>query len=338
MITLGTANITSPRNAFGALPIQRDSVEMAAKLLRKAWDAGFTYFDTARAYSDSEYKIAIGLGDVRGNITIATKTGAQNSDGFWRDLNTSLETLRTDYIDLYQFHNPAFVPAPDGKDGLYDAAVEAKRQGMIRHIGITNHRLNVATEAVKSGLYEVLQFPFSYLSGPQELELVELCRRENVGFVCMKALSGGLITNSAAAFAWLAQYDVLPIWGVQRESELDEFISYFDNPPVLTPELSGVIERDRAELCGEFCRGCGYCMPGCPARIDIATAARISLLLRRSPTSNWLTERGQTMMRKVNDCIDCGQCERKCPYGLPTRDLLRRNLADYESVLERGGV
>ena len=166
-------------------------------------------------------------------------------------------------------------------------------KGMVRHIGITNHRLNVAKEAIESGLYETLQFPFCYLAAEKDLELVEACKKADMGFIAMKALSGGLITNSAAAYAYLAQFDnVLPIWGVQRESELDEFLSYIENPPVMTEEIRAVIDKDREELLGEFCRGCGYCMP-CPVGIEINNSARMSLMLRRAPSEAWLTEEWQ---------------------------------------------
>ncbi len=169
---------------------------------------------------------------------------------------------------------------------------------MIRHIGITNHRLSVAKEAIESGLYETLQFPFSYISGEQELELVNKCKAANMGFIAMKGLSGGLITNSAAAYAFEAQYEgVLPIWGVQREKELDEFLSYIDNPPRMNEQWKAVIDHDRDELCGEFCRGCGYCMP-CPAGIEINNCARMSLLLRRSPSAEHLSPAGQAKMKR----------------------------------------
>ena len=159
-------------------------------------------------------------------------------EGFWKDLETSLRLLKTDYIDVYQFHNPSFCPKPGDGTGLYEAMLEAKKQGKIRFIGITNHRLHVAEEAVRSGLYDTLQFPFCYLATEKDLALVNLCKEQNVGFISMKALSGGLITNSAAAYAWQAKFDhVLPIWGVQRESELDEYLSYQDNPPVMTEEF-----------------------------------------------------------------------------------------------------
>ena len=155
-----------------------------------------------------------------------------------------------------------------------------------------------------------------------------------MGFISMKGLSGGLITNSAAAYAWQDQFEnALPIWGVQRESELDEFISYIENPPVMDGEIRELIERDRKELIGNFCRACGYCMP-CPAGIVINQCARMSQLIRRSPSANWLTEESQKMMLQVENCLNCGQCKKKCPYGLDTPELLRQNLEDYKQILD----
>lgn len=333
-VTLGRTGIVSPKNAFGALPIQRVSADYAGKLLRKAFEAGITFFDTARSYSDSEEKIGLALSDVRGKITLATKTPSTTVEGFWKDLETSLRLLKTDYIDIYQFHNPAFCPKPGDGMGLYEAMLEAKAQGKIRFIGLTNHRPHVAQEAVESGLYDTLQFPFCYLATDKDIALVNLCKEKDVGFICMKGLSGGLITNSAAAYAWQAQFDnTLPIWGVQRESELDEFLSYIDNPPSMEDaEIKAVIEKDREELIGNFCRACGYCMP-CPAGITINQCARMSQLIRRSPSAGWLTEESQAMMMKIEECLECGQCKKNCPYGLDTPTLLKQNLADYKDIL-----
>ena len=202
-----------------------------------------------------------------------------------------------------------------------------------KYIGMTNHRLSVAEEAVNSGLYDTLQFPFSYLASEKEEALVRLCEEKDVGFICMKALAGGLITRSDVAYAYLAQFPVAPIWGIQRESELDEFLSYNDDPPALTNERKAYIESERKELVGEFCRGCGYCMP-CPVGIEINNCARMSLLLRRSPTAAHLSEAGQAKMKKIEDCISCGLCKSKCPYGLDTPSLLRRNYEDYKTFLK----
>ncbi|MDE6404715.1 MAG: aldo/keto reductase [Lachnospiraceae bacterium] len=332
-VKLGKTGIETNKNAFGALPIQRISDEEAVKLLRKAYENGMTFFDTARWYSDSEHKVGLAFGGMREKVFIATKTGAQNAEGFWKDLETSLTNLKTDYIDIYQFHNPAFCPRPGDESGLYDAALQAKEQGKIRHIGITNHRLAVAHEAIDSGLYETLQFPFCYLATDKDIELVEKCKAADMGFIAMKALSGGLITNSAAAYAYLAQYDnVLPIWGVQREAELDEFLSYIDNPPAMTEELKELIENDWKELLGEFCRGCGYCMP-CPVGIEINMCARMSLMIRRAPSADYLGDVWQEKMGKIEECLHCNQCKGHCPYGLDTPALLAKNLEDYKNVL-----
>ena len=332
-VTLGSTGITVNKNGFGALPVQRVSKEDGAALLKKAYENGITFFDTARAYSDSEEKIGLALSDVRNHIYIATKTMADSAEGFWKDLETSLTLLKTDYIDIYQFHNPSFCPKPGDGAGLYEAMLKAKEQGKIRHIGITNHRLAGAHEAIESGLYETLQFPFCYLSTEKDSELVQSCKDHNMGFIAMKSLSGGLITNSAAAYAFADQYDnVLPIWGIQKESELDEFLSYIDNPPAMTPEIKNLIESDRTQLSGSFCRGCGYCMP-CPVGIEINNCARMSLLLRRSPSEGHLSAQGQAKMMKIKDCLHCNQCMSHCPYGLNTPELLARNLKDYEEVL-----
>lgn len=332
-VTLGSTGIKVNKNGFGALPIQRVTTEYAGMLLRKAYNAGITYFDTARMYSDSEEKMGKELADVRDKIYIATKTAATTVEAFWSDLEKSLEMLKTDYIDVYQFHTPSFCPKPDDGTGLYEAMLEAKEQGKIRHIGITNHRLDVALEAVESGLYETLQFPFCYLAVQRDIDLVNLCAEKNIGFIAMKGMSGGLINNSAASYAWLDQYDnVVPIWGVQQEWELDEFISYIDNPPSMTDEISEVIKRDREELVGNFCRACGYCMP-CPVDIKINQCARMSQLIRRSPSENWLNESAQEMMMNIENCVDCGQCKSKCPYELDTPTLLKLNLKDYKKIL-----
>lgn len=332
-VTLGSTGITVNKNGFGALPIQRISKEEAVHLLRKAYENGITLFDTARFYTDSEEKLGEAFRGMRNKVYITTKTAAVTPEAFWRDLEKSLHDLQTDYIDIYQFHNPAFCPEPGDESGVYECMLEAKKQGKIRHIGITNHRLSVASEALNSGLYETLQFPFCYLSTEKELELVEQCRQKNIGFIAMKALSGGLITNSAAAYAFMAQFEhVLPIWGIQREGELDEFLSYVTQPPEMTAELRELIHRDREELLGDFCRGCGYCMP-CPAGIEINTCARMSLLLRRSPSELQLTEEVQEKMQRIEDCLHCGQCKKKCPYGLDTPALLQKNYEDYREVL-----
>ncbi len=337
-IALGKTGITVNKNGFGALPIQRISQEDAVYLLHKAFDNGIDFFDTARFYTDSEEKLGAAFADRRDRVYLASKTGAQDTVTFWKDLETTLGNLRTDYLDIYQFHNIPFCPKPGDGSGLYEAMLEAKEQGKIRHIGITNHRLAVAHEAIGSGLYDTLQFPFSYLSSDQELELVKKCETADMGFIAMKALAGGLITHAAAAYAYMLQFEhVLPIWGIQRERELDEFLACQEHEPSMEGKVQEIIRRDREELQGEFCRGCGYCMP-CPAGIEINTCARMSLLIRRSPSSAQLTDKAQAMMKKIEECLHCGKCKEKCPYGLDTPSLLERNYIDYKEILDARGT
>lgn len=332
-VILGKTGLKVSKNGFGALPIQRIEKKDAVYLLQKAFYHGINYFDTARWYSDSEEKLGAAFSYIRDKVIISTKTGAQNAKQFWEDLETSLRMLNTDYIDIYQFHNPSFCPKPGEENGLYDAMVKAKEQGKIRHIGITNHRHTVAKEAIESGLYETMQFPFSYLASELDLEIVEACKEKDMGFIAMKALSGGLINDSATAYAYLAQFDnVAPIWGVQRERELDEFLSYQENPPELTKERKERIKKDKEQLSGDFCRGCGYCMP-CPAGIEINNCARMSLLLRRAPKEVYLTPQWQENMKKIENCLHCNQCMSKCPYGLQTPELLKKNYEDYKTFL-----
>ena len=334
-MTLCKTGITVNKNGFGALPIQRLTKDDAAALLKKAFHSGITFFDTARFYSDSEEKIGIALSDVRDSIYIATKTMCANAGQFWGQLTASLKLLRTDHIDIYQFHNPSFCPKPGDGSGLYEAMLEAKAQGKIRHIGITNHRLTVAKEAAESGLYETVQYPFSYLASDEEIAFVRRAGELGIGIIAMKALSGGLITNSAAAYAFQAQFDnVLPIWGVQRERELDEFLSYDKNPPVLDNAMRAVFEQDKKDLGSSFCRGCGYCLP-CPKNIDIPTSARMSLMLRRAPVAMWTSPEWQAKMALIDECISCGHCKNHCPYGLDTPSLLKENLADYKAFIAK---
>jgi uncharacterized protein len=332
-IEIGKTGLRVEQNGFGALPIQRISKNEAVYLLKKAYDGGITFFDTARAYTDSEEKLGAAFAGMWDRVVLATKSTVKKGQDFADQLETSLKKLKTDHIDLYQFHNPAFCPKPGDESGLYEAMLKAKKQGKVRFIGITNHRLDVAREAVESGLFDTLQFPFSYLSNEQELSLVDACKESQMGFIAMKALSGGLITHSASACAWLTQFEhVIPIWGIQREHELDDFLFYIKNPPSLTEAVKQTIENDRKALDGDFCRGCGYCMP-CPQGITINLCARASLLLRRAPSENLLNERGQAMMKRVEDCTECRQCVEKCPYGLDIPALLKRNYQDYQEVL-----
>lgn len=338
-VRLGKTEIITNKNGFGALPIQRISDEAADALIMKAYEAGITFYDTARFYTDSEEKLGKSLcaRGLRDKVYIASKTMCRTTDEFRAQLETTLANLQTDYLDLYQFHNPAFCPKPGDGTGLYEAMLEAKTQGKVLHIGITSHRLAVAHEAIESGLYETLQFPFSYLASDEETALVKKCKEADMGFIAMKGMSGGLIKRADAAYAFMSRFEnVLPIWGVQRMEELEQFLACEKNPPVMNKEMRAFIEAERRELSGEFCRGCGYCMP-CPAGIKINDCARMSLMIRRAPADIYMDEAHQKDMEKITECLHCGQCKERCPYGLDTPSLLEKNLKDYRQQLEKMG-
>lgn len=332
-ITLGSTGITTRQNAFGALPIQRADKETAVAILRRAYEGGMTFFDTARAYSDSEEKLGEAFAGMREKIFLATKTMAKTPEQFREQLETSLQMLQTDYIDIYQFHCVGQCYRPGDGTGMYECMLEAKAQGRIRHIGVTAHNIEVAMECVASGLYETMQFPFSYLSSEKEIALVNACREAGMGFIAMKGLAGGLIHDSRAAMAYMSQFDnVLPIWGVQRMAELEEWLAFMDETPSYTDEIRAYVEKEKEELAGDFCRGCGYCMP-CSAGIEINNCARMSLLLRRAPSAGYLTPEWQEKMKKIEECVHCGACKKKCPYGLDTPELLKKNYEDYKAIL-----
>ncbi len=338
-IRLGRTELMVTDVSFGALPVQRVPTEDAVKLIRRAYEGGINYFDTANMYTDSEYKLGLALSDVRHDVVISTKSGGRDRKTAAAHIENSLRLLKTDYIDLFQFHNPPTLPDPEDSDSAFAAALDAKEKGYIRHIGITNHRLRLAHEAIASGLYETLQFPFSYIGSEEELALPALCREADMGFIAMKGLAGGLLNNAAACAAFMRRYDnVVPIWGIQRERELSEFLALgaLEDLPV-TPELAAIIDRDRAELTGGFCRSCGYCLP-CPAKIDIPQAARMNCLIRRAPMAQFMTEDYYALMHRIDDCTGCRACASRCPYGLDTPNLLKTMLADYDAMYAQHGA
>jgi uncharacterized protein len=329
MVRLGRTNLTVPKLGFGALPIQRTPDDEATRILQRAHAAGIRFFDTARMYTDSEVKLGRALSHVRHEIVIASKTIAKTAGEAQQHLDTTLAGLKTDYLDIAQLHNAEAVPDPKDPDTAYATLVKARQEGRVRFIGITCHRRDVAQAAVRSGLFDTLQFPLSYISSPEDLSLIEECRQRDVGLIAMKALCGGLITNIPAAVAFLNQFEnVVPIWGIQHMHELEQFLALEAQPLQLDSALQAAIDQDRCELAGSFCRGCGYCLP-CPADIPIHWVARMSFLLRRAPYQQFLTPQWRQYMDRIEACTDCGNCASRCPYHLDTPTLLKSMLADY---------
>ena len=336
-IIFGRTGLRVSRTGFGGIPIQRIPYDESTAILRRAYDSGINLYDTANFYTTSEDRIGIALSDVRSNIVLCTKSTAKDEETLTQHLDNSLDKLRTDYVDVFQFHLPPFVPKPDGEDGLYNAALKAQREGKIRFIGISCHKRLLGLEAAESGLYDVLQFPFCHISTDEEMAVADVCEKNNVGVLGMKPLCGGILTNAKAAFVFLRQYkNIVPIWGIERLKELEEFISYENDPPAFDEELREAIRIDLEELACEFCRGCGYCLP-CPAEIPIPMAIRMKFLLARMFAPMFLTEEWQENMRRVDDCTNCKMCIPRCPYGLDIPRLLKEHQKSFYEILAKNG-
>ena len=333
-IRLGKTELMVTSTAMGCLPVQRCDENYAVRLLRAAYEGGINYFDTANAYTDSEKKIGLALSDVRDQIIISTKSAARDKAGVLAHIENSLRMMKTDYIDLFQFHQVTEVPDPNDPNGAYAGALEAKERGWIRHIGVTSHRVNIAEDCIASGLFETLQFPFSYISSERDLALAQKCKEADMGYIAMKGLAGGMLNNARACHAFMKSYDnVVPIWGIQKLEELEQWLALAEEDPDLDEELSAFIRQERQELSGSFCRSCGYCMP-CPAGIEIFNCARMNMLLRRSPWQQYMTDAWREKMEKIHDCIGCHSCSSRCPYQLDTPNLLKYMLKDYREFYE----
>ena len=340
-ILLGRTKIEATAQSFGALPIQRTDMSEAVKILERAYEGGINFYDTARAYSNSEEKLGKAFSpSMRQNIYLATKSGGKNKDAILKDIQTSLSLLKTDYVDILQAHNITEVPNENDENSIYSGLLEAQKRGYCKFIGITSHRLDVAKKAVDTNLYDTLQFPISYLSAQEDIDLIEYVKKYDMGIIAMKALAGGAISSAKAAAAFMGENPtLLPIWGIQHMHELEEFLSYLENPPAMTDELLAMVNKDKAELSGNFCRACGYCMPCTAApEMEMNTTMRMYFNLRRMPPEQFLAEKWQEQMLMIEKCIDCGACKKRCPYGLDCPKVLRQNLADYRDFCKKHGV
>jgi predicted aldo/keto reductase-like oxidoreductase len=334
-IRLGKTNLMASRIGFGGIPIQRVSEEEAVAVVRHCLDVGINFFDTATNYTTSEERIGKAIkGYPREDILIATKSHSRPPQDLEKDLMQSLRRMDIDYIDLYQFHD-----VRDGEDteqilkpgGTLEAVLKAKEKGLIRHIGVCAHRLHAAIALAKTGKFETMQFPFNYITDEAKDELIPLCKEMDIGFIIMKPLSGGILPNVTLAFKFLLQFpDILPIPGIQSIAEIDEIVA-ISKESKLTAEEEEEIQRLRKELDKLFCRRCDYCQP-CAADINISDVMYSNSLWNRQPLQKIFTGRFSAQMEKVNECIDCGVCEERCPFDLPIREIMARN---YDLYLEK---
>ena len=338
-VKLGNTGLEVSRVGFGGIPIQRLTEGEAIKVVGRCLELGVTFFDTANAYTTSEERVgkALAASSVqREQVVIATKTTARDRATAQEHLALSLRRLSTDTIDLWQFHNVSTFEAYEqmlGPDGAMETAQEALEMGKVRHIGISSHSMEVALEAVPSGHFETIQFPFNFVTHEPAANLVPLAQEHKLGFIAMKPFAGGMLNDANLVIKYLLQFEgVVPDPGLESIEEIEEIASIIAGPWGLTPGERQEIERFRAEVGTRFCRRCGYCEP-CPQGVCISLMMNLRSFWKRfSPAQfrrGWLA----SGVESGRNCIECGECEAKCPYHLPIREMLAENLAFYDSVV-----
>ena len=328
---LGKTGLKVSALGFGGIPIQRIDEEGSRELMHQLLDAGVNYIDSARGYTVSEEFIGYGLQGIRDQFVLATKSMARDKESMARDVEISLKNFRTDYIDLYQIHNPneAQLETVCAPGGALEALLEAKAAGKIGHIGITLHSADVFRKALELDWVETVMFPYNIVETQAE-ELIKACAEKNIGFICMKPLAGGAIEDAQLAMRFIAHNpDVtVTIPGMAEKKELDQnVVSYCDKTPLTQQELEK-IEKIRSELGNNFCRRCGYCAP-CTVGIGIPAALVAEGYHLRYGLESYAMARYEASGAAASNCVDCGLCEERCPYHLPIRQMLKRVVSTF---------
>jgi uncharacterized protein len=330
---LGKTGLNISRIGFGGIPIQRLIEDEAVEVVSRCVDLGVTFLDTANAYTTSETRIGKAIAGRREKLVIATKTGARDKQTALEHLENSLRCLRTEYVDLWQFHNVSSTEAYEeilGPGGAMETAREALQAGKVRHIGVTSHSMDMALKMVPSGHFETIQFPFNFVTSEPVDELLPLAEKHGLGFIAMKPFAGGMLANANLAIKYLLQFDnVVPDPGIEAVAEIEEIVDIVNGPWELTAQEQQAMENFRTQAGTRFCRRCEYCQP-CPQEVRISTIMNLPSFLKRFSEERlregWIAEAIQT----GENCIECGECEEKCPYHLPIREMIAENIALYE--------
>lgn len=332
-IRLGRTEMMVSRVGFGGIPIQRDTPEEAIEVVRRCLEHGINFIDTANAYTTSEERVGRAISGQRDGLIVATKSGSRTRDGLENHLNLSLKQLSVESIDLFQFHNVSdlktldIILDPKGPRATIEAA---KKKGIIKHIGVTSHSMDAAKEAVKSDCFETIMFPFNFITNEAADELLPLAREHDVGFIAMKPFAGGALSNAAIALKYLLQFpDVVPIPGIEKPWEIDEIAEILEGSWQMTAEEEHEMNRLKDELGTRFCRRCDYCQP-CQEDISISMVMISDSFFKRFPPERFFTGGIADVMEKAADCSECGDCEERCPYDLPIREIMVERVDWYK--------
>lgn len=332
-VRLGKTGLLVSEVGFGGIPIIPLDFEAAVSVVRHCFERGITFFDTANMYGDSERKIGQALAPVREKTILATKTLKRDAEGASKHLALSLQNLQTDCIDLYQLHNlskKAELEEVLSPGGAYDAASQAKKEGKVKFIGFTSHDIATSMEACRSGYFSTVQIPFNFIEHDPADALFEVAEAFDVGIIAMKPLGGGLLDRADLCFRFLQRYpNVVPIPGLSSLKEVDEVIDFYRSPRVLSEDDQAQIEKIRSELGKVFCHRCGYCVP-CEQKVDIPGVFFFRPMVARRLQRSRVIKMVEPAMESAENCIECGECSEKCPYGLPIPELLKENLALFK--------
>ena len=333
-ITLGKTGLRVSRMGFGGIPIQKVDASVTHALMERLAQRGVNYIDTARGSTVSEQFLGEALeGGLREKFVVATKSMARTKEAMARDIDISLKNLRTDYIDLYQIHNPSMAELEQviAPGGALEALMEAKAAGKIRHLGLTAHMAAVFERALELDWVETVMFPYNIVETQGEA-LMAKCREKNVGFICMKPMAGGALEDARLALRFIRQNEnvsvVIP--GMYDIREIDENLAAVEDTSALTEEELLKIQTIRRELGTQFCRRCNYCQP-CTAGISISGIFVLEGYLQRYGLGDWAQKRYDALNKKAGDCVGCGACEKRCPYQLPIRQMLARCKQEFGS-------
>jgi predicted aldo/keto reductase-like oxidoreductase len=330
---LGKTDMMVSRVGFGGIPIQRLTEDEAVNVVRECLDLGVTFLDTARVYTTSEERIGKAITGRREGLILSTRTPSRTKDQVASNLNESLQRLGTDYIDLFHFHGVndyddlKTVLDPDGPITILH---EAKCSGVVKHIGFTTHDVEVAKEGVKSGQFETVMIALNFVNDTAANELVPMAKELDVGVIAMKPLAGGMLDNVKLAFKYLLGFSgVLPLVGIDRTEYMKEVVNIVEAPWFMSNVEQQEMAKVKAELGSRFCRHCDYCQP-CPQGVSISSVLYARSMIKRYPLDSVFS--GTYVGRRVaevEECIECGDCEDKCPYHLPIREMLKEEASYY---------
>lgn len=334
-VTLGKTGLKISRLGFGGIPIQRIDAEGTKALVLQMKEAGINYIDSARGYTVSEEYLGYALEGIRDSFVLATKSMARTKEAMAADIEKSLGNFRTDYIDLYQVHNPnmANLEQVVSEGGALEALMEAKEAGKIGHIGLTAHSVEVFEKALEYDWVETIMFPYNIVE-QQGAELIDKCLEKNVGFVDMKPLAGGAIEDSALALRYICANPAVTVVipGMATAEEIEQNIAACENTAPLTDEELEAMDAVRRQLGSNFCRRCNYCAP-CTQGISIPNVFLFAGYLERYDLKDWAVDRYSGLPVNASDCIGCGACEPRCPYNLPISEMMKKVAAEFEEVM-----